>query len=214
MATAARPRLDRRTRAARAQARDGREALLGAARRVVVRRGFRDASMDEIARQAGFSKGAVYWHFAGKEDLFFALLEERLNAPVREMIGLLRSAPPDQDMSAEANQRFVEVLERQRDLLLLDQEYWSLAVRQPALGARYAARQVELRRALGEALQARVSHLGAAIEDVPAEELATAFLALANGLGMERMVDPDAVPDHLLGTVFALVYAGLVARAA
>src|SRR6266550_1823070 len=137
MATAARPRLDRRTRAARAEALDGREALLEAAARVFVRRGYRDASVDEIARDAGFSKGAVYWHFEGKEDLFFALLQERINAPVREMIELLGSAPPEQDMSVEANQRFVDLLERQRELLLLDQEYWSLAVRQPALRARY-----------------------------------------------------------------------------
>jgi AcrR family transcriptional regulator len=214
MATAARQtRLDRRTRAARAQARDGRAALLEAAARVFVRRGFRDASVEEIAGEAGFSKGAVYWHFAGKDDLFLALLEERLNAPVREMIELLRSAPPERDLSVEANLRFVELLDRQRELLLLDQEYWSLAVREPALQAGYAARQAELRRALGEALQARVSHLGAPVEEVPVEELATAFLALANGLGMERMVDPRAVPDHLLGRIIALVYAGLVARA-
>jgi AcrR family transcriptional regulator len=214
MATAARTRLDRRTRAARAQALDGRGALLEAAARVFGRRGYRDASVDEIAREAGFSKGAVYWHFAGKEELFFALAEERLNTPVREMIELLRSAPPEQDMSVEANQRFVELLDRQRELLLLDQEYWSLAVRQPALRTRYAARQAELRQALGEALQARVSHLGAPIENVPAQELATAFLALANGLGMERLIDPDAVPDDLLGRVIVLVYSGLVARAA
>jgi AcrR family transcriptional regulator len=214
MPTAARQRLDRRTRAARAQALDGRAALLDAAARVFVRRGYRDASVEEIARQAGFSKGAVYWHFQGKEDLFFALLEERLNAPVREMIDLLRSAPPDQDMSIEANRRFVGLLERQRDLLLLDQEYWSLAVRQPALRARYAARQAGLRRALGEALQARVEHLGAPVEGVPAQELATAFLALANGLGLERLIDPDAVPDDLLGRIIVLVYQGLVARAA
>jgi AcrR family transcriptional regulator len=180
---------------------------------VFVRRGYRDASVDEIARRAGFSKGAVYWHFEGKEELFLALLEERLNAPVRQMIELLQSAPPEQDMSVEANQRFVELLERQRELLVLDQEHWSLAVREPGLRTRYAARQAELRQALAEALQARASHLGAPIENVPAQELATAFLALANGLGMERLIDPDAVPDDLLGRVIVLVYTGLVARA-
>jgi AcrR family transcriptional regulator len=213
MAAATRPRLDRRTRAARAQALDGREALLEAAARVFVRRGYRDASVEEIAREAGFSKGAVYWHFDGKEDLFYALAEQRINAPVREMIELLRSAPPERDMSVEANQRFVELLERQRELLLLDQEYWSLAVREPQLRARYAARQAEVRTALGEALQARVRHLGAPVEDVPVQDVATAVLALANGLGMERLIDPDAVPDDLLGRIILLVYTGLVARA-
>jgi hypothetical protein len=43
--------------------------------------------------------------------------------------------------------------------------------------------------------------------------VATAYLALANGLALERLIDPGAVPDHLLGEIAALVYTGLVARA-
>ena len=74
--TRSRPRrLDRRTRAARAEQRDGRAALLEAALEVFADRGYRDASVDEIAERAGYSKGAIYFHFSGKEDLFFALLE-------------------------------------------------------------------------------------------------------------------------------------------
>ena len=45
---------------------------------VFAERGYRDASMDEIVGRAGYSKGALYWHFSSKEDLFFALLEERV----------------------------------------------------------------------------------------------------------------------------------------
>ena len=97
--------------------------------------------------------------------------------------------------------------------MLLDHEYWSLAVRDPKLRARYARRQAKLRKALGKALKARAEHLGRPVLDMPGEELAAAFLGLANGLAMERLVDPEAVPDQLLGQMFALVYAGAVARA-
>jgi len=65
-------RLDRRTRRARAEQRDGREALLRAAVEVLSERGYRDASVYEIAARAGYSKGAFYWHFPSKDDLFFA----------------------------------------------------------------------------------------------------------------------------------------------
>jgi AcrR family transcriptional regulator len=215
MATATRnrrSRVDRRTRSARAEGRDGREALLEAAAEVFAQRGYRDASVDEIAVRAGYSKGAVYWHFAGKDDLFFALLDERVDRPIRESIALLESAPPERDMAPEASRRFVELLGEQRALLLLDHEYWSQAARDPKLRARYAKRQAKLRSALGKALAARLEHLGAPPPEAP-EELAVALLGLASGLARERLIDPDAVPDDLLGDTFALIYAGHVARA-
>ncbi|MGD1058555.1 MAG: helix-turn-helix domain-containing protein, partial [Solirubrobacteraceae bacterium] len=47
-----------------------RERLLVAARSVFARSGFHGASVDEIASEAGFSTGALYSNFGGKEDLF------------------------------------------------------------------------------------------------------------------------------------------------
>jgi AcrR family transcriptional regulator len=120
--------------------------------RVFAEHGYRDASVDEIAERAGYSKGALYWHFSSKDDLFFALLEERIDRPWREAIALLESAPPEHDMAPEASQRFAEVLRGQRELLLLNQEYWSQAVRDPRLRARYARRQAKLRAALARAI--------------------------------------------------------------
>src|SRR3954452_16619624 len=87
-------RIDRRTRAARAEGRDGRDALLAAAMEIFAERGYRDASVDEIAARAGYSKGAIYFHFSGKEALFFALLEERVDAPLHATLELLATAPP------------------------------------------------------------------------------------------------------------------------
>jgi hypothetical protein len=43
--------------------------------------------------------------------------------------------------------------------------------------------------------------------------VAAAYLALGTGLGAEKLVDPNSVPDDLLGEIVALVYQGLVARA-
>src|SRR4051795_4315092 len=92
-------RLDRRTRAARGQGREARDDLLAAALRVFAERGYGQAGVDEIAAAAGYSKGALYWHFSSKEDLLMTLLEERIDAPMREIVALLGSAPADRDMS-------------------------------------------------------------------------------------------------------------------
>jgi AcrR family transcriptional regulator len=211
-ATRNRPRrLDQRTRTARAEGRDGRAALLEAAAEVFARRGYRDARLDEIAERAGYSKGAIYFHFSGKDDLFFALLEERIDRPLREAIKLLELAPPGDDMAAEANRRFVELVHGQRELMLLDQEYRSQALRDSRLRARYLKREAKLRTALAKGLQARLEHLGAPPIAAP-EHVATALLSLVFGLAQQWLIEPDAVPDELLGDMFALIYAGHVAR--
>lgn len=215
MATATRNRrrrLDRRTRTARAEGRDGRAVLLEAAMEVFAQRGYRDASVDDIAERAGYSKGAIYFYFSGKDDLLFALLEERVDRPMREAIKLLESAPPADDMAVEANRHFVELVSGQRELLLLDHEYRSQAIRDSRLRARYVRREAKLRSALAKGLQARLKHLGAPPLAAP-ERVATALLSLAFGLAQEKLIEPDAVPDDLLGDMFALIYAGHVAQA-
>ncbi len=55
-----------------------RGRLLEAATSVFARSGFDRATVDEIVREAGFSKGAFYVHFESKEDLFWAMLEQRI----------------------------------------------------------------------------------------------------------------------------------------
>jgi AcrR family transcriptional regulator len=206
-------RLDRRTRAARAQGREGRDELLAAALQVFARRGYRHAGVDEIAAAAGYSKGALYWHFSSKEDLLLALLEERIDAPMREMVALLESAPPERDMSLEASRAFARRLTTQRDAVLLEREYWSLAIRDPELRARYAERQTELRRALARALEARARHLGTLDLPMPADDVARIVMSIIGGLAVEELIEPGSVRPELLGETLALVYAGLVARA-
>ncbi len=208
-----RDRSDRRTRSARAEGQNAREALLRAAAGVFAEQGFRAASVDEIAARAGYSKGALYWHFASKDDLFFALMDVSVELPTREMIGLLESAPPEQDMAPEASRRFVELLAGQRELLLLDHEYWSQSVRDPELRARYIRHRAALRSALARALTVRLQHLKAPELEIASEQIATVLMALAAGLAQQRLIEPDAVPDHLLGKTIVLIYRGLLASA-
>src|SRR4051794_10151640 len=207
------PRTDMRTKAARAEGRDTRRELLDSALTVFAERGYRDASVDEVAERAGYSKGALYWHFSSKDDLFYALLEDRILEPWEKSIRRLESASPDEDMAPEASRVFGELLRGERDLLLIQHEYWAQAVRDPRLRRRYANRRKKLRIALGRAIGKRLEHLGAPPLEIGAEEeMATIFIAVALGLAQERLVDAKAVPDSLLGDSFALLYAGHVAR--
>jgi AcrR family transcriptional regulator len=206
-------RLDGRTRAARARGRAARDELLTAALGVFARRGYREAGVDEIALEAGYSKGALYWHFSSKEELLMALLEERIDAPMRDRVALLASAPPERDMSVEATRAFARQVSEAREAMLLEREYWSLAIRDPALRARYVERQTELRDALAAAMEARARHLGTPDLTMPGEDVARIVMSIIGGLAVDELVEPGSVRPELLGEALAVVYAGLVARA-
>jgi AcrR family transcriptional regulator len=204
-------RVDRRSRLARAEGKDAREALLRAAAEVFSERGFKDASVDEIATRAGYSKGALYWHFESKDDVFFALMDASVDLPAHEMIELFQSAPPDLDMAPEGSRRFVQLLNEQRELLLLEHEYWSQAVRDPELRARFAEHRRQLRSALGQSLKVRYEHLGTPDLPIDPEENASIVMGLFAGLAQQRLIDPTSVPDQLFGKTLALIYRGLLA---
>lgn len=189
-----------------------RERLLDAALAELREHGYAATSLQAIAKRAGLTKGAIYWSFAGKQDLFLALVEERLAAPARALMQITETAPQGLATAPLASQGVAQILREQPDIVLLGFEHWSLAVREKKLRAGYVERQRALRRTLAHALQSRHRTLGVPL-DYPAEPLATAIIALAMGLAMEALADPDAVTDQLYGDVLGLIYDGLAARA-
>src|SRR4029079_15191024 len=70
------------------QSTQNRERILAAARRVFLARGYYGATLEQIAEEAGFTKGAVYSRFEGKADLFLALLEDRIGERARDNIAV------------------------------------------------------------------------------------------------------------------------------
>ncbi len=141
------------------------------------------------------------------------LLDERIDAPMRERVELLASAPPDRDMSVEATQAFARQLDGEREAVLLEREYWSLAIRDADLRARYVERQTELRDALAAAMEARARHLGTPDLTMPGEDVARIVMSIIGGLTFDELIEPGSVRPELLGEALAVVYAGLVARA-
>jgi AcrR family transcriptional regulator len=202
-----------RPRASERGQEDTRRSLLDAAAKLIAERGYRGTTVNEIVARSGHSKGTFYWHFRSKDDVLFAVLEEHIDRPLYELIELLKTSPPEHDMAPEASRRLLELLDRGRETVLLEREYQLLAIREPKLRARYLERQAALREGLAAGLDARAQQLDAPPFSTPTSDVATAYLALATSLAVERLIDPDTVSDDLLGDIVALVYQGLVARA-
>jgi len=190
-----------------------REQLLEAAATVFAERGYNGASMEAIATEAGVTKGALYWNFESKADLFFSLLEEHVDQRVRVLVKTAETIAGEETVTPLVSREVSSLADEERQIHLLTHEYWSLAARDPELGARYAERQKALRELISRALVAHHEATSVALTHDPLE-LATAVLALALGLGMDRIIDPDAVPETLFGEILQLIYDGLILRSA
>jgi hypothetical protein len=117
-------------------------------------------------------------------------------------------------MSVEASREFVRRLGSERDAVLIEREYWSLAIRDPELRERYTERQTQLRRSMAAALETRARHLGTPELPMPAEDVARIVMGIVAGLATDELIEPGSVRPELLGETLALIYAGLVVRAA
>jgi AcrR family transcriptional regulator len=81
----------RRGRPAAGQDPVKRKQILDGARRVFIDMGFDAASMNDITREAGVSKGTIYVYFANKEELFEAIVEEERGSIFNNLYGALES---------------------------------------------------------------------------------------------------------------------------
>lgn len=77
-------------RRTKADAEQTRESIIAAAVAVFLQRGVARATLDEIARAAGVTRGAIYWHFRDKLELF-AVLERRADLPNEEAGAVLKA---------------------------------------------------------------------------------------------------------------------------
>ena len=172
-----------------------RERLLAAAATVFARRGYHRATVEEIASEAGFTIGALYSNFSGKEDLFLALADRQVEERVMQ-VGAIAEAAEVGEPGKGAAERLRSFLEADPEWPLLFYEFWSLSVRNPELQGELAKRRDAIRDALAEALE-RVAELHGFRLRFPAPVLATAIAASLNGLAFERAADPDALPDEV-----------------
>jgi AcrR family transcriptional regulator len=141
--------------------------------------------------------GAVYSNFDDKGDLFLAVLEEKLDPRLAVMYESSRTAPRKR-VGARVGAEFAAYVRQQRRWLILLIEFWAQAARDPRLRPRFAERHARLRAAIVGVLADRAAKLDSPPK-LPAEELATLLIALTNGMAVEQLADPEAVPEDLYG---------------
>lgn len=184
-----------------------RKRLLDAARTVFARRGYHGASVEEIAAEAGFSTGALYSNFGGKEDLFLALMDHVMDAYCAEIAAEVDGVASVADRARDGARHWMEIIEREPEMLMLFVEFWAYAARDPGARERVAASFARARQVLTRLISDGAREFALQLE-MPAEHLAIAIDALADGIARQQLADPGSVPDDLMGRVISLLLAG------
>jgi AcrR family transcriptional regulator len=180
-----------------------RQRLLDAAAIVFGRKGVAGASLDDVADVAGLTKGAVYSNFNNKEELIAAVLEQRLGeASWAIPTGIDAELPQDQQASI-AGQRFMHIVDTEREAYLLELEFMLYLARNPDKSnpTKYAERL----QSMATVIEQRAGETGVPLP-LPAIELAAGLFALCNGLALERLVNPAHTPPDLFGKLLAAIF--------
>jgi len=184
-----------------------RARLIQSAEKIFARDGFEAAKLEEIAKDAGYTRGAFYANFESKEDLFFALLEKeiasRISALEREMAKV-----QDPRAKLETMREFFlnKTIDRRWSLLSL--EFKLFAVRHPDVKKRLALMHRRF-------VQPRVGFLEEVMRDlgfelqVPACAIGVSLATLGNALSLEHMLDPAFMPERDVRQIMTIFFEGL-----
>lgn len=182
-----------------------REALLEAAARVYARRGFAGATLEEVAAEAGFTKGAVYGHFGSKENLLVALVEEHLAGQVAEQIGLFDRDRATWERPLAGSEHWMERVQESPERFLLFVELWVEAQRDERLRQRLAGGLSALHATFARFCADSSADAGFDAPAAVSEQFANVMLGLGVGLSMLKLLAPETVANELLGTTLSVL---------
>ena len=192
--------------AAASSAGDAKRArILSAAEHVCARQGVLAARMEEIASEAGVSKGTLYRFFDTKDDLLVAMVIESFAAGHREIGTTLPTDAPPGELLELLVDRLPRVLELQAPRAPLHYAVWEVVVREATLRTRlyeylrafFAAQEQGMQAAIRAAQQT-----GRVRADADAEAFTDTFLALLSGFIFRATFDPEAANATRLAAAY------------
>jgi AcrR family transcriptional regulator len=186
-----------------------RAALLRAASRTICELGMQGASIDRIAAEAGYTKGAFYAHFASKEDLFLVMLDQHFATELARLEAVLTGAGDPVEETRSAAEGFLDHIALDPEWRRLYQEFATHAARHDTFRAELAARHRALRERIATLLTRWAADLGLTPPVPPADVAAMAFF-MADGFLLDQMIDPE-LDSALYGKMFEIFIHGLMA---
>lgn len=187
-----------------------RRCLMASAAQAFARHGLDRTSIDQVAEDAGYTKGAFYANFKSKKELFLAMLDERFSARMEQIEQVIAGEGTPSEKASRAGDDFAAMLDADPDWSRLFFEFNAYANRDEDFHEELVTRYRWMRERLGTALQARADELPMH-PSISTEQLATMTIAMANGFALETLLEPEAIQKELLGTMLTIFFTGVEA---
>jgi AcrR family transcriptional regulator len=203
------PRLTRKEKQAQT-----RECLMHSAASVFARRGLEQASIDEVAEHAGFTKGAFYANFKNKEELFLAMLDERFAKRIEDIEHVVASEGSAAQKARRGGDRFARMLAADPEWERLFFEFSAYAARDEDFREELVTRYRSMRDKIAAALGAD-SDAGAEehAKPISLDHVALMLCIMGNGFALEKLLERDDLADDVYGTMLMIFFTGLDALA-
>jgi AcrR family transcriptional regulator len=179
-----------------------RQRLVETARTMFLRDGYAATSLEKVAEEAGFSKGAVYSNFGGKDDLCLAVLDTIHEEVAEAVLGSL-SGTDSLEEALETFDRWADARIGDPDWSALEAEFAARSRRDPLLKQALQARNERIRGLVAEALRTTCEEHGLRIP-LSYDGAANALYSLGVGLGLQRSLDPQ-LDVHVLSDVVRVI---------
>ena len=208
------PKVRNQSRLTRPERRERtRGDLLAAARTVFERHGFHRSSLDQIADEAGYTKGAVYSHFpGGKDELFLAVLDRHIDGRVPRYAEIILSQDSFEASLRAIARHLVALGAKDPAWTPLLVEFWTHASHDADLQAAVQERNDRQTRAIAALIDDLAARHGVTYA-LPTVEVVRGSSALARGMGLERLVSPEAPLGATFEELFVAQMTGLARSA-
>jgi AcrR family transcriptional regulator len=182
-----------------------RAALVQTATSAFLRDGYRATSLEQVADEAGYSKGAVYSNFRNKNELCLAVLDS-IHADQTQQIVQAMAGSTSLENRLAAFHSWADETIGDPAWTGLEFEFATHVRRDPALRAELSKREETMRALIAAVVTRNAEELGLDLP-MPADEAAAALLSLGIGLGVRRMVEPST-PVQVLTDMVRLLLSG------
>jgi len=166
-----------------------RTDLVTSARQVFLKRGFHGASLDEIAESAGYSKGAVYSNFSGKDELFLAVFDAHQERRARALTAIVFREKRLQDAYHAIAQSMSTVNDQEPRWTPLLLEFWMHASRHEKLRTSVSERRERFLDLIADLIDELGRRYGVEFA-LTTKEIARGSAALSRGMALERLLNP------------------------
>jgi AcrR family transcriptional regulator len=188
-----------------------RSALLSSAAKLICRKGITEASVEDVATDAGYTKGAFYANFKSKEELFLVMLDERYAAELERIEAHLPGEEAPVDEVRASAEDFIRFVRSDPEWPKLYFEFVVYAARNPEFRQELATRSRAMRERIAEVIRNWAADFPGQ-PPFPFEDIATMLFCMADGFLIAQLIEPN-IDEKLYGTMNATLFKGIAISA-